>query len=359
QAGVLVHLAPTFEGVAQQVPPIWTELLVTSGGWQPDLGLWLMAGGQCRWQAGTARLEAAGALDGVALAGSAAGYRNSSACAQSGEAAVAQLLGHPVSGIEDREIDPLYESTDAINAVAAEHAEGLAYLDGGESLTLHRAVTKPGHTLPFLVSRKPSGGTLADQPRVLSISDLASAVQVGIIPAAEASAVARERCLVAVDIVAIGRHYGAPAAPAPAETSAIPAYLSGRFGDKPERWVVAAEQARAFEPGCLVYINTETSDPLAAIGVVIGATSEPAARTLVLLGRAQATAGGRLFIRDISGTAPVKLVERFKPGLPVAIAEPAEVPLPAIAEDKPLAVPPVADQPAGIAHKAATESAPG
>ncbi|HEV7717763.1 MAG TPA: FAD-dependent oxidoreductase, partial [Arsenicitalea sp.] len=47
QAGVLVHLAPTFEGVAQQVPPIWTELLVTSGGWQPDLGLWLMAGGQC------------------------------------------------------------------------------------------------------------------------------------------------------------------------------------------------------------------------------------------------------------------------------------------------------------------------
>jgi sarcosine oxidase subunit alpha len=53
QAGVLVHLAPTFEGVTQQAPALWTELLVTSGGWQPDLGLWLMAGGQCRWDAAT------------------------------------------------------------------------------------------------------------------------------------------------------------------------------------------------------------------------------------------------------------------------------------------------------------------
>ncbi|WP_152658646.1 hypothetical protein [Devosia chinhatensis] len=52
------------------------DALIVCGGWQPDLSLWHMAGGSSLWQSLRQRLEPVGNIDGIALAGSAAGQGN-------------------------------------------------------------------------------------------------------------------------------------------------------------------------------------------------------------------------------------------------------------------------------------------
>jgi sarcosine oxidase subunit alpha len=342
--GLLINLAPTFVG-GRSTEQIWTELLVTSGGWQPDLSLWLMAGGHCLWQAETGRLEATGTMDRIALAGSAVGYRNASACALSGEAAVALLLGQTVPEVRDIQIDPIYETPDALAAIADPDgaSEGQAYLDGGSSLALRPTVARRSR-ISWFAPRQPSGGALADQPRALGVCDLAAAVQLGVIPPAEAAAVAQERCLVPSDIVGAGRQYDAPPGAA-LDPGEVPVYLAGRFGTEPEVWAIEADQPRGFEPGCLVHLNSEKSDPAGAIGVVLGPRPGSDSGTLALIGKVHARAGERLFVRDISGPVPVKLTKPFGPE-PIALPPPVPaVPVETTAPAEPAAETPSNDQP--------------
>jgi sarcosine oxidase subunit alpha len=67
-----------------------------------------------------------------------------------------------------------------------------------------------------------------------------------------------------------------------------------------------ADDPRHFEAGNLLYSNTDGSDPLTAVGVILGQDGETGATALVGNGEANA----RLILRDLSRQVPVRLVEK-------------------------------------------------
>jgi sarcosine oxidase subunit alpha len=287
-----VAFAVSIEGIkSSDTAAITTTQFIAAGTFQPRLALWLMAGGRCAYEAATPRLGARGAGPaGVVLAGAAAGFRSSPACLRSGEAAIARLYGKEPPAVEDIEIDAIYETPEGATPIAPlRSARGAAFLDSGFSFA----------TRPAFRTRASGAPT---QLRALSLGDVAAAVDVGLIPATEAGVVAAERCLGGGEIIDSGwlpsrRPRGA----------APPAYLTGRFGTNPQRVVIAANEARRFESGSLIYPNTDVSGPFAAVGAIFGTSSDGALAVV-----AREALEGVLFVRDVGGTIPVRVVERLR-----------------------------------------------
>lgn len=246
-------------------PPLLADRLVVCGGWQPDLTLWHMAGGESQWNSTTARLEPTMAPPGVVLAGSAAGWFTSRACLSSGVEAVAGLLGSPRKPVDDPVIDPLYETPEAPAPVAPtsnKDGDAPAYLDAGHGY-LERPRPAPRRWpawLPFMP--KAAAWSLADLPRPLDLAEIIAGVQLGAIPAASAGIVAQER------VAMIGMSAEREDGPSAASTQLPPAYLHGRYPGA-ELWLVSPDDHRILEVGSLIQADADRSDPLGAIGVVV------------------------------------------------------------------------------------------
>jgi sarcosine oxidase subunit alpha len=252
----------------QAEPPLLAERVVMAGGWQPELTLWHMAGGESRWNAQRNRLEPI--LDGplgMALAGSAAGFISGHACLKSGKAAVAQVLGRRPITVEERLIDPIYETPDAPTPATSSNGDVAppAFLDAGQSYTERPEQKRsrwPGW-VPF-VGRGPAW-SLADTPQPLAIADIAAGAQLGAIPPDSAGIVAQER----VALIAIHTGLTAPPEPEPPRPdNAVPPYLAGRFGNS-IRYSLAPLEKRRLEVGALIYADADEKNPFRAIGVVI------------------------------------------------------------------------------------------
>ena len=337
KGGLTVRLEHGLEAAPRAPEQFTVDQFLVSGGWQPDLSLWHMAGGGSRWSAADHRLEAEGALNGIVLAGSVAGWRNGTACVTSGQAAVALLYGKAVAEVKDPQIDPLYETPDHPTPIGRldPAVEGNAYLDGGVSLAL-RPQTRAGRSRRAWPWRRRAPWGTADQARPLGVADVAAGVQLGAIPPDDAAIVAQERCITPGDIVDAGKD--APVTtPVAAAAAAPPAYLAGRFGSRPMVWLVEATDGRAFEIGCLVHASVDSIDPLTAVGVVFAPA--PTGRTggLAVIGKASLAHGDALAVKDISAAIPVKLVDPAKP---------VEVPLPVPPTPAPSPPPPAAAMPA-------------
>ena len=252
-------------GFSRAEPALAVDRLVVCGGWQPDLTLWHMAGGESAWNAASSRLEARGGPSGMALAGSAGGWLSRSACVSSGIDAVDALLGHQRRPVAERLVDPIYETPDApapIGDVPDEAAQP-AYLDGGRR-HIERPRLKASRWpawLPF--APPPPGWSLADTPQPLDIADIAAGVQLGAIPAASAGIVAQERVAMVVIESEVGTEVRQPPAPLP------PLYLYGRYTGA-ALWYIAPREARLLDVGALIYRDADETDPLKAIGVVAG-----------------------------------------------------------------------------------------
>jgi sarcosine oxidase subunit alpha len=301
--GLSVGFAVAIEDIDQETTPIHADQFIVAGNWQPELSLWLMAGGRCGWNAREGWLEAQGGLEHVAVAGSAAGYRNNSACLQSGRTAIAHLLGRHVGAVDDRQIDPIFETPDGRPTAAPHGMAGKfrSYLGGGYSFATRAAAT----------SRRESASVVALQRQALDLDEVAASVQVGELPAHDAGAVASERCLAPGVITDTGWRLPSPVG----ETEvapAVPPYLAGRFGAKPQFATFGAADARLFEIGCLIFQSSDEANPASAVGVVIGPAPDGRGGGLAMLGKAPAGTGARLFVRDSGGPVPVELRERLK-----------------------------------------------
>lgn len=291
--GLEVRMAAVLDAPGDAIAPIVTDRLVAGGGLQPDISLYLAAGGRCRWDEAAGQLVAEGAVAGLALAGAAAGYETNQGCIASGMAAVAGLFGRAVEPFFEVRIDPIYETPDAVAPAGPASGAAPAYLAAGTSLTrrpVDEASGKPGAPWP-----------LVSEPRALELGDIAAAVQLGAIAMADAGIVARERSIVPLDIVALGQAVPSEARP-PRPPGTIPPYLAGRFGPGARVFKAEAEEKRGFEPGMLVYLNSDRAEPTAAIGVVLGPDGADA---LVL---AAGTTGDRLVVRDGSRATAIRLV---------------------------------------------------
>ncbi|MBD8065320.1 FAD-dependent oxidoreductase [Devosia sp. PTR5] len=287
--GLAVHLG---EDV-----PVATDRLVVSGGWQPDLTLWHLGGGPSAWSTERNRLEPFGQIEGVALAGGAAGYFTRLGCIQSGADAVDQLLGRPRRPIEDPLIDPLYESADGPSPISPATEGPPSYLDGGHSL-LERPQDKPPTVLARFLRMPKNLDVLAQAPQPLTLGEVAAGVDLGLIPPPSAGIIAAER----VALVPLATPGEASPAPAHADLPLVPAYLQGRFQEARVRRVLPIE-ARTLDTGALIFSTPDERNPLLAVGVVIRQQG-PFALALV-----SASAPKAVIVRDSGREVPSRLEE--------------------------------------------------
>jgi sarcosine oxidase subunit alpha len=292
EPGLRVGFAVAIDEIAQDSQTIETDTLIAAGSWQPDLTLWLSAGGGVGWDAPNQWLGPRGTRDNLVLVGAAAGWRSTTAAIGSARAAVATALGKPPAPFEDIRIDTAFETPDAPTPVAPRRVTGPAYLDRGISL----------------VTRRSAAPELAQHPVALSLGDIAAAVQIGAMEPRDAGHVAAERGGISGDIT--GGSWTLPAEPASEGPPPIPAYLTGRFGPKPQVCVVTAFDPRHFEPGCLLFERSEHLDPLKAIGVVYAPAPGGAPGGTAVIGTLPAD--GTLFVRDSSGAVSSKVTEKLK-----------------------------------------------
>jgi sarcosine oxidase subunit alpha len=253
---------------------IEADQLIVGGPWQPDLALWMQAGGAVRWNNYRSVLEAGRPLEHIELVGSAAGYRSMLACAQSGREAVAALFGQDSGPIEDIELGTFLETPDASFPVAPPVAGAPSFLSSGQSLAHQAADARLGN---------------------LSLGDVAASVELGVIAPADAGAIAEERGAPGPDLVA------SPWTPPPSPDA--PAYLAHRFGEAPERLHLVVDDRRGFEVGALIYATGVAPEPVAAIGVIVE-TATPGGIALV---SRTAAAEGRFVIETDAGPFPARV----------------------------------------------------
>jgi sarcosine oxidase subunit alpha len=283
-------------------PVMATDRLLVSGGWQPDLTLWHVAGGASQWHQAHGRLEAAGQREAIVLAGSAAGYFTRRGCIQSGADAIDQLLGRDRRAVDDPQIDRLYETPDGSAGIAPENLDGgPSYLDGGLSM-LQRPAPTPRRTPWFFRPRRETGLlVLSEAPQPLAVCDIAAGVDLGLIPPAAAGIVAQER----VALVPLSRQ-SADATPAAAPTSPVdpvPPYLQGRFGRDAQLVTLVCDEPRQFDPGALVYPGSDGHRPPQAVGVVLRHSE---VGTIALVSARTKVAGQPVVVRD-KGSTRVRL----------------------------------------------------
>lgn len=267
--------------------------LLVCGGWQPDLTLWHIAGGRSRWSTERHRLEPEGGIDGIALAGSAAGYLTRRGCIGSGRDAVDLLLGRPRRPVPDPLIDPLHETPDAPPGIGApQRNAAAAFLDAGPAFHLRPAPASRSWSTIFRGPVQDELPSLSEAPHPLTIGAVAAGVELGLIPADAAGIVAQER------VALVGLSHGGPEHPSPPEElpgpEEVPPYLEGRFGADAKLVSLVPDEPRQFSSGALIYRNSDPASPLDAIGIVL----RPAGATALALTQGNITHGLIVSVRD-------------------------------------------------------------
>ncbi|MBN9334209.1 FAD-dependent oxidoreductase [Devosia sp.] len=277
--------------------PVVVDRLVLSGGWQPDLTLWHLSGGESRWNPKRQRLEPIGTVPGVVLAGSAAGHFTRRGCLTSGLDAVDRLLGRSGPGVDDPVIDAYYETPDRqMSAEASGDAAAPTYLDADDALMLRPAAPQPRHwTQIFRGPGKTPVRVLSEAPQPLSIGAICAGVGIGLIPEESAGIVAQER------VALVPLHPASSAqAVTPAEPPPVPAYLADRFGPHAALVVLRHDPAWQLGAGALIFEDEDALDPRRAIGVVLRTRD---GKTEALL----AASAKKLVVRDLGQAIPAEI----------------------------------------------------
>lgn len=278
--------------------PTSVDRLVLCGGWQPDLTLWHLAGGQSRWNIRRERLEPIGEVPGLVLAGSAAGHFTRRGCVTSGIHAVDRLLGRPGLGVDDPVIDAFYETPDRQMHVGdSENAPAPTYLDADNTLMLRPA--PPPRRRWTSIFRGPRSGpvrVLSEAPQPLSIGAICAGVGIGLIPPESAGVVAQER----VALVPLTR--AEPPRPPLAENlAAVPTYLADRFGHDAAVKTLRHDPSRQLGSGALIFEGEDVTDPRRAVGVVLR-TRDGKTEALV------AASVRNVVVRDLGQAIPAEVI---------------------------------------------------
>lgn len=295
--------------ISRAEPAMDADRLIACGGWQPDLTLWHMAGGQSRWNGEQARLEASVGPAVLVLAGTAAGWVTGRACMASGEDAVNLLLGRQRQPVVDAVIDPDFETPDAPAPIGELPVEGgqPAYLGGGHGY-LSRPRPVPSRWpawLPF--APRAAGWSLADTPQPLDIAEVAAGVQLGAIPPSSAGIVAQER------VAMIGMAPSDTPRDDDADLPMLPPWLEGRHAGA-VLFVVVPDKPRPLGVGALIQASADESDPLKAVGVVVRQL-EGCAIALVC-----GVEGQRALVREPDSLVAIALVAQWREGMDLAAA---------------------------------------
>ncbi|MBI4922481.1 MAG: FAD-dependent oxidoreductase [Devosia nanyangense] len=283
-----LRVALANSGTTTAATEIETDRLIVSGGWQPELSLWMLAGGSARWNPERRWLEAHGHLQHLALAGSVAGWRSMRAAIASGRAAAAQLFGLPAEPVEDIEIAAPFETPDAPTPIGPVGPTGPAFLDSGTTLTRREDDVRT---------------SLAHHGR-LSLGDVAASVELKRTLPTDAGAIAEERGAPGADLAASDWVHPVKAPPAD------PPWLAGRFGPDPQRVHLVVDDRCRFELGALVYPNTSPPDPQLAAGVIVETAPAGGPGGIALVSRAALKKTDRFIVETLRGPSPARVAAK-------------------------------------------------
>ncbi|WP_421950874.1 FAD-dependent oxidoreductase [Pelagibacterium sp.] len=287
-SGLSVHLANAENGAPAE-EPIACDRLIVSGGWQPDLDLWLKASGTVKWNGAIQALVADGSLGGIVLAGSVAGYLSLAGCIAHGGAALETALDGKERPVDDPRIDPVFDTPDGpmLATSPAQPNAAAAFVAPGASGMLAAPAARGWPRFPGPQQDR-TGASLAGP---LNVLDVVGEIVAQRLDPALAPALCAERCV-------LPRALEKSADPAPFSAHIaddIPLFLEHRFGAGQKQWFLNAGQQRHFDPGCLVFANTDHRSPLDAIGVVL---ADEGGKIRVLLAKMAMSAGDTVYIRD-------------------------------------------------------------
>jgi hypothetical protein len=192
--------------------------------------------------------------------------------------AAATLFGATAEPIEDAEPGTHLETLPAPTPHAPESATSPSFFSTGVSLEGRPARPHTPH---------------------LALGDVAAAVELGVMAADDAGAIAEERGAPGDVLVASKWR---PSAEAPA--SGILAYLAHRFGDDPRRLHLIVDHRRTFEIGALVYSNATKPDPARAIGVIV--ETAPVGGIALIAKSAFKKKNMRLIVETEAGPSPAR-----------------------------------------------------
>ncbi len=291
------------DGFNRTEPGLKVDRLVVCGGWQPELSLWHMAGGNSQWNAQRQRLEAANGPDGIVLAGNAAGHLGHQACLESGQAAIDALLGRAPRSVSEHGVDPIYETPDAATPIAPIAGAGdSSFLDGGRSW-IERPTPAAARRHDWIKGASAPDWSLADGPHALGAPDVAAGVQLREIDPAHAGRVAQQRVPMVTIATAADR---APTAHVSAPL--VPEFLTDRYGSDAGLWLIKPHDARWLEAGALIQPNSDVSDPAAAVGVVLRHNKDGC---IALLRAGFAQAGQTAAVCEPGRATPVRVLSAY------------------------------------------------
>ncbi|WP_338607354.1 FAD-dependent oxidoreductase [Pelagibacterium nitratireducens] len=288
RAGLAIHLANAENG-APADDAISCDRLIVSGGWQPDLDLWLKASGPVRWDGKAQTLVPHGPLDGVVLAGSVAGYLSLAGCIAHGKAALQTALDGQDRRVDDPRIDPVFDTPDGPLLVSrpGQPNTAAAFIAPGASGALSAPAARGWARLAGPQQNHASAALAGP----LGPLEVVGEIVAQRLDPALAPTLCAERCILPRTL-----HRSADNAPFSAHVpEGIPLFLEHRFGADQVQWLVIVGQPRHFDPGCLVFANTDHRSPLEAIGVVLADEGD---RLRVLLANMAMTPGATVYIRD-------------------------------------------------------------
>lgn len=299
-----------WEGGTGQIEPMQVDGVVVSGGWLPRLSLWQQAGGQLSTDGGTFSLAPVGEVKGVALAGFCAGWQSTSAVVQSGIQAVQHLFGRKPTRVVDQHIDPAFETPDGILPVTVPHSAEVppAFFDGGISLASQAGKHTPGILDRIVRSGSSSVASEGFTDRALSLGDLNAKLAQKQLPCAAFEAVCRERAVAPTTLRSTTQTQEPLHCTKDNAGNGVPSYLAGRFGKQASLWIISPSEREQFEVGYLIYANSDTSNPMNALGVIV---AQIEGGNTAVLSQALGEPGRQILVLGSRGHSAATVLEEF------------------------------------------------
>jgi len=341
--GLSVKLGLSGDVCGPDMDSINVERLVVCGGWQPDLSLWHLAGGQTKWDNTHMQLRASGRLENIKLAGSAAGATGMSQCALSGAAAFFDLIGqaHDLDTKAGNDW-PMYESGDGALPVSGAYSVLISskprlpkslfrrvfetgkrshlsskrtetsperancYLDSAISFAMPAVKPKSGLLSNLVPGRRSRNGVFDASERALSLNDVVAKIALKEIDPDFAGTIAQERCCLGSKLS--WQEDGKQSIfEWEDDVNGVPPYLVGRFGRHAKTVVVTATGLDMFEVGCLIYPDTKQAAPGQAIGAIFGVADGVSGQALALLDLSRLANSRQAIVRNDTHTIKVTL----------------------------------------------------
>lgn len=277
--------------------PLVVDQLVVCGGWQPDLYLWHLAGGQTKWNEKKQQLQAHGELENIMLAGSCfisgdLDPMSMSECTTQGYLAVQGLSENRFTLTPLSTQTIAHESLDGPLPISEQkYGESICYLDAGVSLARPQNLSVKNNWRKFLPTiLKGLTATQEDTVTGYSLNDIVARVILNEIPKDYAGIFAKERCGVSGELLPgpkmdsdIITEATKPVEDAPNNISAPPNFLVGRFGAGAVMAQLELPSGEVLDIGCLIYLDHEELMPHHAIGTVTAIQNSPQDRILAYI----------------------------------------------------------------------------